>query len=298
MLRTAAGWTLAALGQRVGTSPQTIYKLEKTDARRSEYAGAIAKVFGLPGPEWLTLTDIKSEHQAGDLLKLVKKPLSLQDMGTAGTATRQLLELGLGMLPGPEQWDSEAERHYQEADQREEFIQMLANHLSEPLSFDTFFSEGRRERNIAKAPPDVRRVPVLSYVQAGAMTEAGCVDLSQAYDDYITTDLDLSEQSFALEIKGDSMVAPPGSAEDSFHEGDRIIVDCSVTPLPGDFVVAKNGEHEATFKKYRPRGVDEQGRDVFELVPLNEDYPAMRSDRQHLEIIGVMVEHRRYRKRR
>ena len=35
---------------------------------------------------------------------------------------------------------------------------------------------------------------------------------------------------------------------------------------------------EATFKKYRPRGLNEQGQQVFELVPLNEDYPSMRSD--------------------
>lgn len=152
--------------------------------------------------------------------------------------------------------------------------------------------------SLKAAPQDTRRIPVLNYVQAGEMTESGPVDLSQAYDDYITTDLELSDQSFALEIKGDSMVAPPGSGEGSFHEGDRIIVDCSLTPLPGDFVVAKNGEHEATFKKYRPRGADERGREVFELVPLNPDYPTMRSDRQDIRIVGVMVEHRRYRKKR
>lgn len=152
--------------------------------------------------------------------------------------------------------------------------------------------------NVSLASLGTRRIPVLSYVQAGAMTEAGCVDLAQVYDDYITTDLELSEQAFALEIKGESMVAPPGSGEESFAEGDRIIVDCTVTPLPGDFVVARNGDHEATFKKYRPRGMDEQGREVFELVPLNPDYPTIRSDRQDVRIVGVMVEHRRYRKRR
>jgi SOS-response transcriptional repressor LexA len=153
-------------------------------------------------------------------------------------------------------------------------------------------------QNVEHVPAGKRQVPVLSYVQAGHMTEAGCVDLSQVYDDYLTTDLELSEQSFALEIKGDSMVAPPGTADESFYEGDRIVVDCRVTPLPGDYVVARNGDHEATFKKYRPRGVDEQGREVFELLPLNPDYPPMRSDRQAIQIIGVMVEHRRYRKRR
>lgn len=154
------------------------------------------------------------------------------------------------------------------------------------------------EANVVDAPAGTRRVPVLSYVQAGAMTEAGCVDLSQVYDDYIMTDLELSGMAFALEIRGNSMVAPPGSNDDTFNEGDRIIVDCQVTPLPGDYVVARNGEHEATFKKYRPRGVDDQGREVFELVPLNPDYPPMRSDRQAIHIIGVMVEHRRYRRLR
>ena len=36
-----------------------------------------------------------------------------------------------------------------------------------------------------------------------------------------------------------------------------------------------------------------EGQTVFELVPLNPDYETLRSDAQPLEIIGVMVEHRR-----
>ncbi|MGL5041357.1 MAG: S24 family peptidase, partial [Aeromonas sp.] len=45
------------------------------------------------------------------------------------------------------------------------------------------------------------------------------------------------------------------------------------------------------------RGYGEDGQEVFELVPLNDDYPTMRSDRQPIQIIGSMVEHRRRRKR-
>jgi len=137
------------------------------------------------------------------------------------------------------------------------------------------------------------------------MAETTGNNFARDYGEYLLSDRDdLSIRTFALEIRGDSMMPPPGSGEESFNEGDRIIVDCNVTPLPGDFVVAKNGpdgehgKHAATFKKYRPRGMDEQGREVFELVPLNPDYPTMRSDRQRIDIIGVMVEHRRYRKRR
>ena len=56
---------------------------------------------------------------------------------------------------------------------------------------------------------------------------------------------------------------------------------------------------EWTFKKYRPRGINEHGQEVYELTPLNPDYPTMRSDREPCRILGVMIEHRRlYRRHR
>lgn len=144
--------------------------------------------------------------------------------------------------------------------------------------------------NVTRVPMGTRRIPLISSVQAGAMTEA--IDPYALGDaaEWMLTDLDLSQNAFALRIKGDSMLP-------EFREGDTVIIDPAVAPLPGDYVVAKNGENEATFKKYRPRGVNEQGQQVFELVPLNEDYPSMRSDLTAIRIIGTMVEHRRYRKR-
>lgn len=146
------------------------------------------------------------------------------------------------------------------------------------------------QANVAPAPLGTRRIPLVSYVQAGHMTEAVDPYALGEGEDWLLTDLDLSSNAFALRIKGDSMLP-------EFREGDTVIIDPGVLPLPGDYVVAKNGENEATFKKYRPRGVNEQGQQVFELVPLNEDYPSMRSDLTHIHIIGTMVEHRRYRKR-
>lgn len=108
--------------------------------------------------------------------------------------------------------------------------------------------------------------------------------------EYLQTNMDLSESSFTLIISGRSM-------EPEFKEGDAVVIDPEVDPLPGDFVVAKNGQEEALFKKYRPRGFI-NGEEVYELVPLNEDYPTVRSDQEPIRIIGTMVEHRRYRKRR
>ena len=143
--------------------------------------------------------------------------------------------------------------------------------------------------NIAPARIGARRIPLISYVQAGLWNEVSDPYPVGEADDWLLTDLDLSENAFALEIEGNSMLP-------EFKPGDRVIIDPTISPRPGDFVVAKNGNEEATFKKYRPRGVDEAGEMVFELVPLNDDYPTMRSDITPIRIVGVMVEHRKYRR--
>lgn len=167
--------------------------------------------------------------------------------------------------------------------------------LAKALSVSVFWlMDGKGDptgQNLEIAPPDIHRIPVISYVQAGVWTETSEL---REYDGnwvYITTDLELGERAFAIELKGHSM-------EPEFVEGDVVLIDPDEHPHPGDFVVAKNGEEAATFKKYRPRGIGEDGQEVFELVPLNDDFPTMRSDRQHIQIIGTMVEHRRRRKRR
>lgn len=145
--------------------------------------------------------------------------------------------------------------------------------------------------NTEPAPMGARKIPVISAIQAGMWAEI--VDQFQPgdADDWLMTDLELSPSAFALTIRGDSMLP-------EFNPGDRVIIDPDVAPHPGDFVAAKNGEQEATFKKYRPRGMDASGNMVFELIPLNDDYPTMRSDVDHIRIVGTMVEHRKYRRPR
>ncbi|WP_235687604.1 MULTISPECIES: LexA family protein [Aeromonas] len=145
--------------------------------------------------------------------------------------------------------------------------------------------------NMEMAQPDIHRIPVISYVQAGVWTAPNEIRECDGNMAYITTDLDLGQRAFAIVIRGNSM-------EPEFTEGDLVLIDPDEPIHPGDFVVAKNGEEEATFKKYRPRGYSEDGKEIFELAPLNDDYATMRSDRQPIQIIGTMVEHRRRRKRR
>ncbi|MGB4334561.1 MAG: XRE family transcriptional regulator [Chromatiaceae bacterium] len=142
--------------------------------------------------------------------------------------------------------------------------------------------------NVGPASLGKHRIPLISYVKAGRWQAVSDPYPPGEADDWLLTSRHCSGSAFALRIKGRSMLP-------RFEEGDDVIIDPSLSPRPGDFVVAKNHQEEATFKKYRPRGCTDQGEPVFELVPLNEDYATLRSDQEPIVIIGVMIEHRHYR---
>ena len=157
-----------------------------------------------------------------------------------------------------------------------------------------------KEDRVEPIKAHVKRIPLISFAEAGIPRDFGQLKPHQTYideGDYVYADSELPDGTFATTLVGRSM-------EPEFYEGDIIVIDPTIKPYPGDFVLAQRESQftdgaESTFKKYRPRGINENGQDVFELVPLNPDYQTFRSDREHLEIVGVMVEHRRiYRRRR
>lgn len=135
---------------------------------------------------------------------------------------------------------------------------------------------------------NAKKVPLLSYVQAGLFKDAEQILDCEGNYEYISVDDEIGCNAFALRIEGDSMTP-------EFKEGDIVVIDPELEPYPGEFVFAKNGGHEGTFKKYRPLGI---GTGDFELVPLNPDYPVLKSSDHHISIIGVMIEHRIYRRKR
>lgn len=152
---------------------------------------------------------------------------------------------------------------------------------------ENFLVTGKEESsNVSFAPTGYRKIPLISWVQAGQWTSACDASNVEGALDFILTSEPHSMGTFGLRIRGKSM-------EPDFKEGDSIIVDPDLYPKPGEYVVARNGKSEATFKKYRSRGVTEDGEDAFELVPLNEDFATLNSLHEDIEIIGVVVEHRR-----
>ncbi|MWP47468.1 LexA family transcriptional regulator [Gilliamella sp. Pas-s27] len=165
--------------------------------------------------------------------------------------------------------------------------------ISVALKCDMAWLLSGKEKEVKNVEPialKASQVPLISYVQAGVWTESCELRDSTGFE-YIMTSLELSDKAFALQIKGDSM-------EPEFKEGDVVIIDPAIRPIPGEFVVAMNGESEATFKKYRELGHDEHERMQFELIPLNPDYTTMSTLTQQIRIVGTMVEHRIFRRKR
>lgn len=143
------------------------------------------------------------------------------------------------------------------------------------------------EENIETNLSTRRRIPIVSWVHAGSADFA-----DENPDEYVDGDECIVQEAFGLRVKGDSM-------EPLFHNGDLIIIDPTAEPRPGDFVIARLiDEGETTFKKLRIKGMNKEGKAVMELIPLNPDYETYNSEITRFQIIGKVIEHRTYFRRR
>lgn len=122
--------------------------------------------------------------------------------------------------------------------------------------------------------PDIRgKVPLISWVQAGDFGDV--VDLLHPGDafEWIETSIQPHEHTFALRVEGDSM-------EPDFPAGTILIVEPDFDAHAGDFVIARNGDQQATFKQLVRDGGD------WYLKPLNPRYPL--KPLGDCQIIGVV----------
>lgn len=191
----------------------------------------------------------------------------------------------------------------------------LANALGrKPQQINSWFSEGKSVRKIGESlARDIeskldletgildsmsnvekfeighafKRIPVLSFVQAGSPTAI----FDDSFDEWIEVIKSVPDEAFATRVQGQSM-------EPAFSEGDILIVDPTKYPIAGSYVVARRtsreGLTETLFKQYALVGIDANGQEIFELRPLNNVFPTFRSDSVQLEIIGVVVECRKF----
>lgn len=143
------------------------------------------------------------------------------------------------------------------------------------LGIDPMYAAGKHELEPA---PDLKgTVPLINDVPAGDFREM-IDNLTPGEGERVTTSYPIRRHTFALRVKGDSM-------EPDFPAGIILIVEPDREPLPGNFVIAKNGNNETTFKQLVKDGSD------WYLKPLNTRYPLkLLGDAQ---IVGVVLEAKR-----
>ncbi|KIR18984.1 putative HTH-type transcriptional regulator [Pseudomonas fluorescens] len=112
------------------------------------------------------------------------------------------------------------------------------------------------------------KVPLISWVQAGAWSEAISNLESYEADSWLSCPVPISHYGYALKVLGDSMTNPgPGR---SYPAGCIIFVDPEAETKTGDRVIARvSRTNEATFKIL----VEDAGRQF--LRPINPQYPVI-----------------------
>ena len=137
---------------------------------------------------------------------------------------------------------------------------------------------GYIQQNVEPAAgQELNRVPVISWVAAGHWDEARDEFHPGDADEWIASEV-RGENIFAVRVKGDSM-------EPEFLEGDIIIVMPRVKPDPGDYVIVRNEEGEATLKQLKQYGQTQV------LHPLNPKYTDIElSKKYQYAIVGKVLE--------
>lgn len=122
----------------------------------------------------------------------------------------------------------------------------------------------RDESNVREITRRFGKVPLISWVQAGAWCESNFEQHDE--ESWLSCPVTISENGYALRVLGDSMTNPgPGR---SYPTGCIIFVDPNAETKAGDRVIARVPRtNEATFKVL----VEDAGRQF--LKPINPQYP-------------------------
>lgn len=141
------------------------------------------------------------------------------------------------------------------------------------------------ESNVSEVMQRFGKVPLISWVQAGAWCEAISNFESYESDSWLSCPVPISSHGYALKVLGDSMTNPgPGR---SYPTGCIIFVDPEAETKTGDRVIARVPRtNEATFKVL----VEDAGRQF--LRPINPQYPIIEiTEETHIcgKVVGSFI---------
>lgn len=128
-----------------------------------------------------------------------------------------------------------------------------------------------------------KKVPILTYTQAGTLQKRGALPPHQSIQDYVEADLP-GTNNFALRVSGNEM-------EPEFREGDIIVVNPDIQPRPNEFVIAtlpKHGSETVLLRQLRKVGT------TYFLHSLNPTYQDIPLQKKHRTVGKVVLKQKYY----
>lgn len=150
-----------------------------------------------------------------------------------------------------------------------QYLRRSYNHSRSLEIGDRFFSEEKARHH----PVTDAEVPLLGRIAAGSPVEAIANPETLHFSDFAS-----SESTFALEVRGDSMI------EDHICSGDFVLIERTSAVRNGDIVVALLNESEATLKRYY---AEPDGR--IRLQPANSAMAPIFVDPANLQVQGRLL---------
>lgn len=138
--------------------------------------------------------------------------------------------------------------------------------------------------DVAALPRGVR-IPLLCLSQVQLYLEGGMESMETSQPIIEMPETPGAARYLALKITDVSMQG----ARDYFAPGDVVIIDPAIPPQPGDYVLAMV-DNQTVFRQYTLRQLH------IELAPLNPFWATLSAPPDQVQVIGTLIEHRRYRK--
>lgn len=133
---------------------------------------------------------------------------------------------------------------------------------------------------------NITTLPLISLTQAAEWMQEQRIAIQQQANRFLYSDNTLSALALAVTMEDRSM-------QPDYRPGDTLIFDPAIEPHPGDVVLVRaNGVALVRVFRLLAQQHDEQ---IFSLRPLNEDFPVLTSSENSLQVIGTLMESRRYR---
>lgn len=148
------------------------------------------------------------------------------------------------------------------------------------ISVDTLIDGESEHCTPYKPKQGFKMCPLLSWVQAGCLTEIELSEISD--DDWYPCPISISERGYCLRVHGESM-------EPKFVDGDIVFVDPDRCANNGSIVIVVEcdgcDEASATMKK-----LVKDGRTAY-LKPLNPDWPGPKyiDFTENMRVVGVVI---------